>query len=111
MTPDELNRAKETAGQLVHGVGKIELAKFCIGDDGCYFAPQDVCNGHFAAEFRQLGLKLVEEVERLRQAMPPADKLELLADWFDRHDDDAEYGGQREVQADLRKWAKAIRDV
>lgn len=51
---------------------------------------------------------LVEEVERLREALPDPAKLEALADWFDRHDADLGYA-ETDVQDDLRAWAAAAR--
>ena len=49
------------------------------------------------------------ERQRIRSQVDPA-KLDLLADWFDV--DDARKGGGRdvEVQADLRRWAKLLRE-
>lgn len=55
--------------------------------------------------------KSIDETARLRAALAAVDpdKLGLLADWFDT--DDAVKGrlGNPEVQADLRRWAKAVR--
>ena len=52
--------------------------------------------------------RLRVQVAALKKAMPPADHLRILADWFDA--DDANKGGGRgnTVQKDLRKWANAI---
>jgi hypothetical protein len=35
-------------------------------------------------------------------------KLRVLAAWFDKRDDERDWRGQREVQADLRRMADAI---
>jgi len=47
-------------------------------------------------------------VERLEEALPDPDKLEILARWFDM-----QYPADTnpEVQTDLREWAKKIRNV
>ena len=52
--------------------------------------------------------RLRVQVAALIKALPPADHLRILADWFDA--DDANKGGGRgnTVQKDLRKWANAI---
>lgn len=46
-------------------------------------------------------------VGTLRLAMPPTDKLRLLADWFDWHDDQT-FNPDHEVQQFLRTWADRI---
>ena len=58
------------------------------------------------AEQQVVGLEA--QVAGLIKALPPADHLRILADWFDA--DDANKGGGRgnTVQKDLRKWANAI---
>lgn len=61
------------------------------------------------AEAREAELAQVKaENERLRIALPDADKLDLLATWFDQ--DDARKGRTGSgVQRDLRDWATAAR--
>lgn len=51
-----------------------------------------------------------ERAEALRAALEkiPASGLEVLASWFDMHDDKRGYTGDREVQMDLRRWSKTI---
>lgn len=48
------------------------------------------------------------EIERLRAALPPPEKLELLANYFDLKDAP---GQGTEVQEDIREWARRIREV
>lgn len=43
-------------------------------------------------------------------AIDPA-KLDILADWFDADDLAKGRSGRTEVQADLRRWAKLVRDA
>lgn len=47
------------------------------------------------------------ECERLREALPPAEKLKFLAAWLDVYDD-KHGGGGRDAQLDLRNWADRI---
>ncbi len=50
------------------------------------------------------------EIQKLRAAMPPAERLRVLADWFDM--DDKRKGRtalQNEVQRDLRSWASRLK--
>ena len=50
--------------------------------------------------------RLIDDLRRARDALPPAGKLEGLADWIDvKYPNDP----HPEVQRDLRKWAAAIR--
>lgn len=47
-------------------------------------------------------------VAKLQRLLPDPDKLELLADWLDvKYPDD----NDSQVQLDLRRWARGIRDV
>lgn len=57
------------------------------------------------------GRAILDQVERLRkvtEACPSSERLRLLADWLDLHDNDRRYRGPREVQDDLRKFADAV---
>ena len=68
-------------------------------------------SGHMTQLEEELLVQVAElaaQAAELKKALPPADRLRLLADWFDA--DDANKGGLRgaSVQRDLRKWAQAI---
>jgi len=54
-----------------------------------------------------------ELIAEIVTAMPDPQKLELLADWFDKYDDSVgPYDGQtREVQSELRRWAGKFREL
>ena len=54
---------------------------------------------------RDAALKRIAELEH---ALPPADKLRILADWLDVYDDSRRLAGECEAQSDLRRWADAI---
>lgn len=49
----------------------------------------------------------VAEAAVMREALPPSEKMRLLADWFDLHDIQITRTGQTEVQDALRCWATA----
>lgn len=54
------------------------------------------------------------ENARLREALPDPDKLEIIAQWFDRVDAAfVEYGipTAPEIQTDVRAWAAKIRSL
>jgi hypothetical protein len=42
--------------------------------------------------------------------MKDAEKLRTLATWFDKYDDERDFPGVREVQADLRRIAHMLDD-
>ena len=82
-------------------------------DDGS----QSITLGFFVGEVSEwcdakTVAKMLDESERivpaLRGALPAPDKLELLADWFDKHDAGLDLR-DTEVQDDLRLWASNIR--
>ena len=51
---------------------------------------------------------LLVKYNTLKEAVPPPDKLELLAKWFDfKYKDDE----NPEVQEDLRRWANNLRNA
>ncbi len=56
---------------------------------------------------------LVAELRAAREAAAiiPPDRLRLLADWLDIHDDLQQHDGVREVQDDLRRLAAAYDKV
>ena len=43
--------------------------------------------------------------DKVRGALPDAEKLRLLAEWFDAQEANGRWGSGREVQDDLRGWA------
>jgi hypothetical protein len=51
-----------------------------------------------------------QRIQALEAALPDPAKLDLLADWFDQDDANKGRGGV-EVQGDLRRWARGIRNV
>lgn len=57
------------------------------------------------AEFDQVRKDQAADIARLRELLPDATKLRVLANWFDTYDDEALRYGQDEVQRDLRQWA------
>jgi len=57
------------------------------------------------------GHAILAEIERLRKfrdASLSSERLRLLADWLDLHDNKREYRGPRGVQDDLRRFANAV---
>jgi len=48
------------------------------------------------------------EMDRHAERKADAMKLRVLADWFDKYDDERGYDGERDVQADLRRIANDI---
>jgi len=53
--------------------------------------------------------RLLATREALMEALPDPEKLELLAYWFDMDDESKGRTSEPQVQADLRRWANAIR--
>lgn len=56
----------------------------------------------------EVGMAATAQVATLRAALPPVDKLLLLADWFDMRDTYQDLPMNDEVQRDLRRWAMRI---
>jgi hypothetical protein len=50
-----------------------------------------------------------ERIKVLEDALPPPERLELLAEWFDKCYYNPSCSGETKVQDDLRLWAKRIR--
>ena len=46
--------------------------------------------------------------EMIGEGLPAPERLELLADWFDKTTTD---NPDKEIQNDLRKWAEGIREI
>lgn len=78
-----------------------DIVQSNVGESGTYIG--DECRD----ALNQID-DVVNSHAQLVKALPPPEKLRLLADWFDV--DDANKGGQRGdiVQKDLRQWANAI---
>lgn len=67
---------------------------------------QAVTDARFCAAARSDVPRLCALVRTLGEALPPPEKLYLLAEWLDLKFGDTEEGD--EVQQDLRAWARAI---
>lgn len=77
-----------------------EVASYVSDDDAA-----------FIAAMRTDAPALADVAEQALKALPPPDKLELLAAWFEKFDDDRNITDQPEVQNDLYAWAAEIRRV
>ena len=76
-------------------------------------ADDEAAYAKLAGEYESAAMHLRQaqaRIEELEAALPDAGKLGLLADWFDQ-DDANKGGGGSEIQADLRHWARGIRQA
>ena len=62
------------------------------------------------SDLAELHLRTVEDLAAVTAEIDPA-KLDMLADWFDVDDLAKGRPGRTEVQEDLRRWAKLVRDA
>jgi len=102
---------------VLDGVIASYLETLDAGDDQLWYDPDFRADVHAVlAEVREMRpqqRELRDYTDGLREDLREIDpaKLDLLADWFDM--DDARKGSGRGVgvQADLRRWAKLLREL
>jgi len=103
--------------RVLDGVIASYLETLDAGDDPIWYDPDFRADVHAVlAEVREMRpqqRELRDYTDGLREDLREIDpaKLDLLADWFDM--DDARKGSGRGVgvQADLRRWAKLLREL
>jgi hypothetical protein len=110
------NTPTEIAREMIARIEAVENAPVMRADKAS--AMEDDCRAfidEYAYTLARALLAAQEEVERLRSALPPAEKLRLLADWFEnvlpkmvfRDGHEHKHTGDQ-VQHDIRKWADSI---
>jgi len=102
-TPEQLKHFGEVAKTAFRAVQGGELIFPSVGE-----AVAKATRSIVEAESREEIEAKDETIRKLKDALPPANRLETLADWFD-----LKYPKDKnpEVQTDLRGWASSIRTI